>query len=377
MTAPAAKTSKVKPYLSARQETVRNAIISRGLDALLLTHPADLAYLTDFTGHDSIGVLTADQFILVTDFRYTEQSQIEAPWLKTVMREGKMSDALAAALVEVKASKVGFESNFTMYGQVESLRKTLEEKKIPATLHGEELMVNVRKVKDEVEIGIIREAIRVAEEALIATKPEIKAGRTENYIAGLLTFEMRRRGASDASFEPIIATGPASSLPHYRPADIAIKNDTFLLIDYGARYQGYCSDITRTFSIGKLPAKLEEIYKVCLEAQLAAIAAIEPGVNSKVVDTAARSIIEKAGYGQYFGHGLGHGIGRDIHEQPTLRKQGEGELLQPGHIVTVEPGIYLPGLGGVRIEDDVLITSTGCEVLTHLDKSLEGGRLSI
>jgi len=376
MNAPSVKPISVKPYLKARQHTVRQAMLSRGVDTLLLTHPADLAYLSDFSGHDSIGVLSEADFILVTDFRYTEQAQIESPWLKVVMREGKMSDALTTALVELKSKKVGFESNFTLYGQVESLRKTLEEKKIGIALQAvEDLMVNVRKTKDEVEVAIIRDAIRVAQEALLAAKSEFKPGRTENYIAGLITFEMRKRGASDASFEPIIATGPASSLPHYRPGDIDIKRDTFLLVDYGALYQGYCSDITRTFSIGTLPAKLTEIYKICLEAQLAAIAAIKPGANTKAVDTAARSIIEKAGYGQYFGHGLGHGIGRDIHEQPTLRKQGDGEELKPGHIVTVEPGIYLPGLGGVRIEDDVLITDKGCEVLTSLDKSLEGCRL--
>ena len=376
MNAPSVKPISVKPYLKARQHTVRQAMLSRGVDTLLLTHPADLAYLSDFSGHDSIGVLSEADFILVTDFRYTEQAQIESPWLKVVMREGKMSDALTTALVELKSKKVGFESNFTLYGQVESLRKTLEEKKIGIALQAvEDLMVNVRKTKDEVEVAIIRDGIRVAQEALLAAKSEFKPGRTENYIAGLITFEMRKRGASDASFEPIIATGPASSLPHYRPGDIDIKRDTFLLVDYGALYQGYCSDITRTFSIGTLPAKLTEIYKICLEAQLAAIAAIKPGANTKAVDTAARSIIEKAGYGQYFGHGLGHGIGRDIHEQPTLRKQGDGEELKPGHIVTVEPGIYLPGLGGVRIVDDVLITDKGCEVLTSLDKSLEGCRL--
>jgi Xaa-Pro aminopeptidase len=279
-----------------------------------------------------------------------------------------MSDALATALVELKASKAGFEANFTMFGQVESLRKTLAEKKIDVPLTAvDDLMVNVRKIKDEVEIGIIREAIRVAEEALIAAKPELKPGRTENYIAGLLVFEMRKRGASDASFEPIVATGAASSLPHYRPGEIDLQRDTFLLIDYGARYHGYCSDITRTFSIGTLPAKLTEIYQICLEAQLAAIATLKPGVMTHTADA--------AGYKDCFGHGLGHGIGRDIHELPTLRRKGGEEELKPGMIVTVEPGIYLPGLGGVRIEDDVLITSTGCQVLTTLDKSLEGGRL--
>lgn len=346
---------------------------SRGLDTLLLTHPADLAYLSDFSGHDSIGVLSLDHFVLVTDFRYTEQAQIECPWLKTVMRDGKMSDALVTALAETKSAKVGFESNFTLYGQVESLRKTLEEKKLGVNLTGvEDLMVNVRAIKDDVEIGIIREAVRVAQEALLSVRHELHPGRTENYIAGLLTFEMRKRGASDGSFEPIIATGPASSLPHYRPGDIDIKRDTFLLIDYGARYHGYCSDITRTFSIGNVPAKLKEIYNITLEAQLAAIATLRPGVLTKDADAAARNIIDAAGYKEYFGHGLGHGIGRDIHENPRLSRTGAVEELKPGMIVTVEPGIYLPGLGGVRIEDDVLITSTGCEVLTSLDKTFEG-----
>jgi len=373
MHATASPTLSVKPYLQARQHAVRSAMTSRGLDTLLLTHPADLAYLSDFTGHDSIGVFTADSFILVTDFRYSEQAQIECPWLKTVMREGKMADALVTALVETKSAKVGFESNFTMYGQVESLRKTLEEKKLAIWLGGvDDLMVNVRKVKDDVEIGIIREAVRVAQEALLSVRHELHPGRSENYVAGLLTFEMRRRGASDASFEPIIATGPASSLPHYRPGDIDIKQDTFLLIDYGARFKGYCSDITRTFSLGNVPAKLKEIYKITLDAQMAAIATLKPGVLTKTADAAARGLIDKAGYGQYFGHGLGHGIGRDIHELPVLRKSADGEELKPGMIVTVEPGIYLPGLGGVRIEDDVLITSIGCEVLTSLDKTFEG-----
>jgi len=372
----ASQTSSAKPYLLARQHTVRQAMAARGLDTLLLTHPADLAYLTDFSGHDSIGVFTTDDFILVTDFRYTEQAQIESPWLKTVMREGKMADALVTALTSLKSSKVGFESNFTTFGQIESLRKVLEDKKLAISVQSvEDLMVNVRKIKDDVEIGIIREAIRIAQEALLSVRHELRPGRTENYIAGLLTFEMRRRGASDASFEPIIGTGPSSSLPHYRPADIDIKRDTFLLIDYGARYQGYCSDITRTFALGTLPAKLTEIYKICLEAQLAAIATLRPGVTTKTADSAARDIIDGAGYKDFFGHGLGHGVGRDIHEMPTLRRAGGEEELKPGMVITIEPGIYLPGLGGVRIEDDVLITATGCEVLTSLDKTLEGCRL--
>jgi Xaa-Pro aminopeptidase len=371
MNAPASKTT-IQPHLAARQATVRKALAAKGVDGILLTHPGDLAYLSDFSGHDSIGVLTAGDFILVTDFRYTEQAQIESPWLKTIMREGKMSDALLAAFDQLKVAKYGFETLFTTYGQVDSVRKSIAEKKLPYTLEPlDDLMVNVRKYKDDVEIGIIKDAVKVAQDAMIALKPYMKPGPTENELAGRLLFEMRQRGASNASFEPIIATGPASSLPHYRPGDIATKNDTFLLTDWGALYKGYCSDITRTWAIGKISDKLKEIYNVCLEAQLAAIAAIKPGAVNKSIDGIARGIIDKAGYGQYFGHGLGHGIGRDIHEQPVLRKSGADEELKPGMIVTVEPGIYLPGVGGVRIEDDVLITNTGHEVLTSLPRSLQ------
>jgi Xaa-Pro aminopeptidase len=273
-------------------------------------------------------------------------------------------------------TEYGFETNFTTFGQIDSVRKAIAEKKLPYTVSPvDDLMVNVRKFKDDVEIGIIKAAVKVAQEAMTALKPHMKPGITENELAGRLVFEMRKRGASDASFEPIIATGAASSLPHYRPGDIPVRNDTFLLTDWGARYQGYCSDITRTWAMGKISDKLEEIYQVCLDAQLAAVAAIKPGVTNRSVDAVARDIIAKAGYGQYFGHGLGHGIGRDIHEQPTLRKSGNDEELKPGMIVTVEPGIYLPGVGGVRIEDDVLITAAGHEVLTSLPKSLQESSL--
>jgi Xaa-Pro aminopeptidase len=296
MNAPASKNT-IQPHLAARQATVRKALAAKGLEGILLTHPGDLAYLTDFTGHDSIGALTADDFILVTDFRYTEQAQIESPWLKAIMREGKMSDALIQAFDQLKVTRYGFEASFTTYGQIDNTRKAIAEKNLPYTLEPlDDLMVNIRKVKDDVEIAIIKDAVKVAQEAMLALKPHMKPGVTENELAGRLVFEMRKRGASDASFEPIIATGAASSLPHYRPGDIAVRNDTFLLTDWGARYQGYCSDITRTWAIGKIPEKLKEIYAVCLEAQLVAIAAIKPGVTNKSVDAVARGIIDKAGH---------------------------------------------------------------------------------
>jgi len=185
-------------------------------------------------------------------------------------------------------------------------------------------------------------------------------------------FELRGRGAADSSFPVIVAAGGNSSLPHYRPGEALVRRNQPLLIDWGAIYRGYCSDLTRTLMIGRVPAQIKKIYQIVLEAQLAAISFLRPGVTTRQADRVARDIITKSGFGEQFGHGLGHGIGREIHELPVLRRMGGEEELRPGMIVTVEPGIYIPGEGGVRIEDDVLITHSGCEVLTSLDKSFEG-----
>jgi Xaa-Pro aminopeptidase len=233
-------------------------------------------------------------------------------------------------------------------------------------------MSNIRKVKDDQEIDLIRKSVAIAEEAFNAIKEDIKVGESENHIAGLLVMELRSRGASGSSFPPIVAAGANSSLPHYRPGDTLVQQDQPLLLDWGALYKGYCSDLTRTLLVGRVSQKIKQIYKVVHEAQQAVIEFMRPGVTTMQADRVARDIIEKAGFGEQFGHGLGHGIGRDIHELPTMRKTGGEEELRPGMVVTVEPGIYLPGEGGVRIEDDVLITHSGCEVLSSLDKSFEG-----
>lgn len=347
------------------------------LDGLLLTHPPDLAYLTGFTGDDSVGLITANDFFLITDFRYKEQAELEAAWLKVTMREGKMSDAIVGVIAPAKLGRIGFEANFTTFGQVAALEGALKEATKaknatpPELVPLQDVMVNLRKIKDDTEIDLIRKSIAVAQEAYTAIGEEIEVGQTENYLAGLMFFELRSRGATNSSFPVIVAAGANSSLPHYRPGEALVQRDAPLLIDWGAVYDGYCSDLTRTLMIGRVSARMKKIYQVCLEAQLAAIAFLRPGVTTMQADRVARDIIEKAGFGKEFGHGLGHGIGRDIHELPTLRKTGGDEELRPGMVVTVEPGIYLPGEGGVRIEDDVLITHSGCEVLSSLDKKFE------
>jgi Xaa-Pro aminopeptidase len=371
MTKPAP--SRPKAYLKARHQAVMASLDSLELDALLVTHKPDLAYLSDFTGDDSIGLFCPRAFFLITDFRYEEQAALEAGWMRRVLREDKMSDALAIAIGKSGARRIGFDANHMTVGQVRALKAALREKKLKsvALKPVENVVVNLRKVKDDHEIHLIRESAALAEEAFKAVRAQIQAGLTENHVAGLMILELRSRGAQDASFPPIVASGAASSLPHYRPSEALIRRNQPLLIDWGALHRGYCSDLTRTLLMGRVSERLRTIYKIVLEAQQAAIEFLRPGVTTMQVDRIARGLIEKAGFGKRFGHGLGHGIGLEIHELPALRKKGQDEELRPGMVVTVEPGIYLPGEGGVRIEDDVLITHSGCELLTSLPRSLE------
>ena len=330
---------KPKAYLKARHKNVLKAMDALDVDGMLLTHPPDLAYLSNFSGDDSVGLFTKKDFYLVTDFRYVEQAEIEAAWLKVVHRKGeliKMADAVAHALVEAKVKRVGFEANFATVGQIDALHDAIEARDADIELVPlEDVMVTQRKVKDDHEIDLIRQSADVAEEAFNAVRSSIQAGETEGYLAGLLVMEMKARGATDPSFSPIVATGPNSSLPHYRPDNTTILNDTLLLFDWGATVNGYCSDLTRTFGLGRVPAKQKEIHKIVLEAQLAAIDFLRPGVSTKEADLVARKVIKEAGYGDYFGHSLGHGIGRDIHELPSLRSTGEPDELRPGMVVTV------------------------------------------
>ena len=371
--------TRAKAYLKVRHKNVRDAMKELSLDGILLTHPGDIAYLTNFGGEDSVGLITEKEFHLITDFRYEEQAQLEAGWLKLTIRDNKMEEALAKVISGVaggKAKKIGYEANFATVGQFEGLSKQLKESSSSAQLVPlENVMMNIRKVKDDHEIDLIRKSAAIAEEAFNAIRDEIKVGQTENYLAGLLVFELRSRGATNSSFPVIVAAGTNSSLPHYRPSEFLVQRDQPLLIDWGALYKGYCSDLTRTLMVGRVSPKMKQIYKVVYEAQQAAIKFLRPGVTTIQADRVARDVIDNAGFGKQFGHGLGHGIGRDIHELPTLRKTGVEEELRPGMIVTVEPGIYLPGEGGVRIEDDVLITHSGCEVLTSLDRTFEACHL--
>jgi Xaa-Pro aminopeptidase len=365
--------SKAKAFLKARHSVVREAMRQLGVDAILLTHTPDIAYLTDFNGEDSFAVFTDKELHLISDFRYQEQAECECGWVKFTLREGKMADSLAKVLGQIKAGKLGFDADWTTVATLDSLVKALKEGKVvqPDLVPLERPITNIRKVKDDNEIDLIRKSVNIAEEAYVATRELIKPGLSENHIAGILVSELRSRGAMMESFPPIVAAGAHSSLPHYRPGECSIQKDAPLLIDWGALYRGYCSDITRTLLLGRVNPKIKEIYRICYEAQQEVLRFMRPGVTTVEADSIARDVITKAGYGTQFGHGLGHGIGREIHEYPVLRKTGPSDELRPGMVVTVEPGIYLKGIGGVRIEDDILITHSGCEVLTSLGKTYE------
>lgn len=375
--------SKAKAYLQVRHQALRAAMEQLGLDGMLLTTPADLSYLTDFTGEDSIGLVTRDGgFHLVTDFRYKQQAKEEVGWMDLHVREGDMADALGKVLKASKAMKVGFEANGATVGQIRAIEKAMEGAKKSVGGNGkvelqpvEDVLITLRKIKDDHEIALIRKSVAVAEEAYNAVRDEVKVGQTEAYLAALLVFGMRCRGASEQSFPTIVASGPHSALPHYRPLEKPVQKDNILLIDWGGIVGGYCSDMTRTLAIGNVPARLKEAYKAVHEAQKAAVAMLRPGVMTMNADRAARDVIERAGFGEFFGHGLGHGLGRQIHELPSMRPTGGDEELRPGMVVTVEPGIYIPGVGGVRIEDDVLITHSGCELLSTLDRSYEANHI--
>lgn len=343
---------------------------SAGADALLVTNFTNVTYLTGFSGDDSFLLVSRETTILISDGRYTTQIAEECPGLEVYIRPQKESVVLAAAKLvkQAKIRKLGFESNSATVDEAEGLRSQLKNTElVPISGAVEEL----RLCKDPQEVAALREAIWQAEKGFEALKATIRPDLTELQVAHDLEHVMRSFGAVRASFPPIVAVGPRSALPHATPTGALISDASFVLVDWGADApSGYKSDLTRVLVTGKISPKLEKIYRVVLNAQLEGIRNVRPGARCCDVDQAARKVIEDAGFGKKFSHGLGHGIGLDIHEGPRLSAASDAEL-KPGMVVTVEPGIYVPGWGGVRIEDDVLVTKDGHEVLTTSPKQFD------
>jgi Xaa-Pro aminopeptidase len=368
---------------SSRREALRRLLVEKKLPALLVTDETNVSYLTGFTGDSSFLLVTPERELLISDQRYTQQLEEECPGLELAIRGpgSRLPDFTAEVVGLLNLPRLGIEGEAMTVAFHEKLRKVRSFPPVAPvgqpwmkagpliTTAG--LVESLREIKDAGEIATIRQAVRVAEQAFATIRGRLAPGRTEKEIADELEFQIRLGGGTCGAFPSIVGVGPRAALPHGRPIEGSrIGDHDFVLIDWGARYQLYHSDLTRILVTGKLSPQLQTVYGVVLTAQRAAIAAIRPGAVMKDVDRAARAVIEDAGYGPQFGHSLGHGIGLAVHEQPRLAPDQDRKLA-PGMVVTVEPGIYLPGWGGVRIEDDVLVTDDGHEVLTNVPKELE------
>lgn len=352
-----------------RRAKLRRLLNREKLDALLVTSFTNVTYLTGFTGDDSYLLVTGDDAILVTDPRYTTQLEEECPGLALHVRQpGRpMVPATAEVVIGAGLERLGIERDSMTVG----VRERLAEEAPGVELVGQSVLVeSLRVIKDREEIAAIRHAAEIARRAFHALKALWTPEATENDLARELEYQARRFGGKCLSFPPIIAAGPRAALPHASPTDAVVGDHPFTLVDWGVFAPLYASDLTRMVFHTKPSKRIEKVYRIVQKAQQAGIDAIRPGATCGSVDKAARSVISKAGFGKQFGHGLGHGLGLEVHEGPRLGREQETEL-RPGMVVTVEPGIYLPGFGGVRLEDDVLVTKTGHELLSNVPIEIE------
>jgi Xaa-Pro aminopeptidase len=352
--------------MSTRPDRLIKLLPDAGADALLITNLVNVRYLTGFTGSNGLALIGPDARAFATDFRYVEQSAEEVdPTLDRLPASQDLLEAAAEALPP-REVRLGFEEANLSVRDHARLREKLPARVELVGTHS--LVERLRAVKEPDEAAAMRAAAAVADEAFEELVSRGLVGRTERDLATTLEFEMRRRGAARASFDPIVAAGPHGALPHASPRDTEVAAGQLVVIDWGAQLDGYCSDCTRTLAAGLETGRGAEVYQVVLEAQLAGLQAIAAGASGREIDALARRTIDAAGYGERFGHGLGHGVGLEVHEEPRLGQRSES-VLEPGNVVTVEPGVYLPGELGVRIEDLVVVTAAGYEILTGISKA--------
>ncbi|KAF2955330.1 Xaa-Pro peptidase family protein [Marinitoga sp. 38H-ov] len=353
-----------------RINDLREKMELNGLEAFLVVNIESSSkptsyYLTGFTGSFSIVYITKDDVVFMTDGRYTEQAEKQTG-VKPLLFKKKLLDELTNIIKLPKGAKIGFESN-TISSNIylNTLMKIGDYEFIPS----EKIILEMRRIKSSEEVEFIKNAAIIAEKALQETLDSFYIGMTEKEFAAKLEYNMKIFGADNYAFDTIVASGPRGALPHGIASDKKIGSGEFIVIDFGAYANGYNSDITRTIATEGISDKHKQIYEIVLKAQKAAVEAVKPGMKYSDLDKIARDIISEAGYGEYFSHGLGHGLGLEVHESPRVSYMSE-EISQPGDIITIEPGIYLPGDLGVRIEDDVLVTENGYELITSFDKSL-------
>ncbi|MFS1018803.1 M24 family metallopeptidase [Enterococcus casseliflavus] len=349
-----------------RVEKLREAMRKDSIDGFLITSPYNLRYLTNFTGTTGLAVITLDKAFFVTDFRYTEQAAAQAQGFEIVKNSGPIFEEVATICQKEEINVLAFEESFVSFAEYSVLEDLIEESSL-APVSG--MIEALREVKDEEEIALIQQACHIADQGFEHILKMVRPGMTEIEVANQLDFFMRSLGATSVSFETIVASGLRSAMPHGVASEKVIEQGDLITLDFGCYYQGYVSDMTRTFAVGDPGDKLKEIYQIVLEAQEKVLAAAKPGMTGIKLDAIARDHIASFGYGDAFGHSTGHGIGLEIHEGPNVSFRADKAFVV-GNVITDEPGIYLPGIGGVRIEDDLLITETGNKVLTHSPKEL-------
>ncbi len=359
----ARKSSKTVPaHIKSRLERLRLAMRAKKLEGFLATSVADVSYLSGFSGDDSYLLVTRRSGVLISDSRYIEQAMRECPGLRFFQRKTPLTAAVAKQARAGRLGRIGFDPTAISLAGYKQLRLALGAGRLVGV---KGVIRRARMCKDRRELTAIRRSIRVAQESFLAVLSQLKVGMSELEVAARLELEMKIRGSSEPAFPTIVACGARTSMPHVQPGPGEIKPGKAILFDWGATIDGYKSDLTRVVFLDSICPSLQKVYGIVRRAGEAAMAVIKPGVAAKEVDAAARTLIRQSGYGKYFGHGLGHGIGKDIHEGPAVGPRSS-DILEEGMVFTVEPGIYLPGQGGVRIENDVLVSSKGCRLLSDL-----------
>jgi Xaa-Pro aminopeptidase len=338
------------------------------IEALLVTSPENRFYITGFTGSSGYVLVSADEALLLTDFRYVEQAAAQAPQFEVVRHGSPWHEILRERVEAMGIRELGFEREHTSVAECERIGQALGDVKLIGV---SDLLEKLRLIKDASELQAVRAAVACADTAFsdLLGSGVIRPGVEERLVAAELEHRMRLAGSTKPAFDTIVASGPRSSLPHGRASERLLCEGDFVTFDFGAIVGGYCSDMTRTVVIGKAGDEQRAVYDLVLSAQLAGVEAVRAGRAGREVDAAARDIIAAAGHGDHFGHGLGHGVGIAIHEPPRLSPVGD-TVLAEGMLTSVEPGVYVPGWGGVRIEDLVYVTADGCEVLTKTPKDL-------
>jgi len=355
--------------MTNRLGKLRSQLAPKGLDGLIVSQAENRRYLSGFTGSAGFLLISQQKAILATDFRYVEQAQAQALGFEVVQIQGEIAKWLPQLVSELDAQKLGFEGKSISFSTYKELTDAISNAKSKISLTSTDgLVESLRAVKDKDELGLVEKAAALADAALEYIIPKIKTGASEKEIAWEIESFLRRNGSESMPFELIVASGPNSAMPHARPTDRAIGQGEPVVIDIGAKSEGYTSDITRTICLGESDGKFNRIYDIVLGAQLTAMATLQPGMTGEQADRLARTVIEQAGYKDAFGHGLGHGVGLATHEEPRLGTNSS-DILAEGMVFTIEPGIYVSGWGGVRIEDMVVLEEGKARPLTKTRKA--------